>query len=220
MITETGGNLSVVIITESDKNWQTFATWYSIYKNWPNAKTSIICNRNGQVPFEYFQWTKRLNIKVLHRNPEKGENKTSMYLNCIKSAIKNKQADLPILLIHPLTMAVDILSQKLIKLLTMDCWLDDDVCYFNKSNINQTIEDFHLSDWKFPEISDAQIEAKDTKELGCLVSYKKGCGRWIHTSKGCPFSSAGGLISEDMNTNEFRINGLWEKMVSLYNSVV
>lgn len=63
-------------------------------------------------------------------------------------------------------------------------------------------------------------EAKDSVELIELISFEKGCGRWINTAKGCPFSSAGGLVSTEMTVNEARIIELWKRMVPLYNTVV
>ena len=69
MISETGKNLSVLILTEVGKDWETFATWYSIYKNLPNSNVSIICQRNEKAPFVLFQWAKRLKIPLLLTNP-------------------------------------------------------------------------------------------------------------------------------------------------------
>lgn len=222
MISETGKNLHVLILTEPDKNWQTFATWYSIYKNWPDALTIIVSNRNGEMPFESFQWAKRLNIPLIHRNPFVEETECLDLLAAIKMAQDRNYLGDFILVIRPLMMAIDVLDSNFLKCLNESkSWNDRGVWYLNKCNLDSLIEDFYLGDWNGPEnINPLWVEANQSKQLCCLTSCKKGCGRWIDTSKGCPFSSANGLISDDMTVNELRINDLWRKMVPLFNSVV
>ena len=63
------------------------------------------------------------------------------------------------------------------------------------------------------------VDAKLCQDVHPLVTYHKGCGKWIDRSKGCPFSSAGGLVTPDLTVNETRIIELWKKMVPLYQVV-
>lgn len=225
MITESGKGLHVLIQTEPDKNWETFATWYSIYKNWPEAKVVIVCSRNGTLPFESFQWTKRLKIPIVHRNPiTEPELRIPDKLGCVKVA-KDKgflEKSSAILVIQPYMMAIDVLNIDLLKLLNeSEEWADGDVWYLKNQDVEELIEDFYLSDWSGPTVTDSVwLEASECNSLSCLVNYKKGCGRWIDSSTGCPFSSAHALITDSMTVNELRVNELWRKMTPLFNSVV
>ena len=67
-VNELGKNLNILIRTETTFDWQTFATWYSFFKNLPEAEICIVCNRNTNAPFQYFQWIKRLKIRHLFQN--------------------------------------------------------------------------------------------------------------------------------------------------------
>lgn len=224
MITETGKNLSILIITEDTRNWQTFATWYSIYKNLPEAKVAIISHRTAACPFVYFQWTKRLKVPTIHRAMFKeDQSKALNWLHAIKEALDRKYVEYPCLIIDSSIMAIDVLDQKFLDFVNNnDSWSNGNIWYMKNQKIDDIIQSYYVDNWTNPpELQeDLFMEAKDAMNLCSFVSCKKGCGRWIDTSKGCPFSSAGGLISEDMTVNETRINNLWKKMVPLYNSVV
>ena len=224
MITEIGKNLSILIITDDTKNWQTFASWYSIYKNLPEAKVAIVATRTEERPFVYFQWTKRMNIPVIHQSAFKeDQSKTLIKLHAIKEALDKKYINDQFLVIDHSILAIDILDQNFLDFVNKkETWSDEHMWYMKNQKIDDLIQDYYVKNWMNPVKIDENlcIEAKDSMNLSCFVSCKKGCGRWIDTSKGCPFSSAGGLISEDMTVNETRINNLWKKMVPLYNSVV
>lgn len=119
-------------------------------------------------------------------------------------------------------MAIDILSPKFLDLMNgRDQWCDRGVWYLKNKNMDELLEMFYMEDWREPQaIEPLWVEANDSDSLSCLVSYQKGCGRWIDTLKGCPFSSAIALTSESMTVNELRINNLWQKMTPLFNSVI
>ena len=115
MITETGENLSVLITTETGRDWQTFATWYSIYKNLPNAKVSIVCVRNEETPFQYFQWTKKINIPVIRHSLFDKKDPIASRLDSIDKAISQKLVNGSILVIRDLIMAIDVFEPELVK---------------------------------------------------------------------------------------------------------
>lgn len=217
MITETGGNLSVLIITEPGLDWQAFGTWYSFYKNLPDAKVHVNVLRNGDMPFAYYQWAKRLKLPLVHHKPYSDNLTMVNWLDAINKA--NLTSD--ILVVKPLVMATDIFEPEILdKLNAVERWIDDDVWFLKEPNIHGMINDFFLEDKKL-ENSEEKLchEAKEINDPACLVSYQKGCGKWINTAKGCPFSNAGGLVTADMTVNEHRIIDLWKKMVPLYNAV-
>ena len=222
MITETGENLSVLITTETGRDWQTFATWYSIYKNLPNAKVAIVCTRNNETPFQYFQWTKKIKIPVIRHNLFDKNDPIASRLDSIDKAISQKIINGPILVIRDLIMAIDVLDTELVE--KMNCnsqILDNDVWFMKELNI-QRIMNSYLLDENAIKIQEKCLfsEAKETNDIRSLVSYQKGCGKWIDTLKGCPFSNASGLMNMDMTLCENRIIELWKKMCSLYSVVI
>lgn len=232
MITELGDGLSILILTEPEMDWQTFATWYSIYKNLPHAKIGIMNERNKKMPFAFYQWTKRLNIRMNTVNqdfrredlPEKLKDVCEDINLLLEAGIAHTNYLITdtVLFVRPFFMAVDVLNQKILKRLNESTVIKDEYVWFMKGqNYGNMVDDYFLKDWRQEITSEPLcVDAKQAKESACLVSYKKGCGRWIDTAKGCPFSSAGGLISEEMTANEFRIIDLWQKMVPLYNVVM
>ena len=222
MITESGNNLSVLITTETGQDWQTFATWYSIYKNLPNAKVAISCARNSETPFQYFQWTKRINVPVIRHSPFDTENPIASRLDAIGKAISQKIIEGPVLVVKELIMTIDVLDQKLLEQLNSSSQIfDNDVWFLKQPNMPEMMNSF-LLDGDTIKVQEKRLcsEAKDSEEIRSIVSYRKGCGKWIDRLKGCPFSNANGLMTADMTSSENRIIELWKKMCTLYSVVV
>ncbi len=190
MVSSTGQNLDILINAQVSTDWQTFATWFSVKKNLPEAKITLACMRNGETPFQLFQWAKRLNQKVLMYNRlQPGPN----HLETMPALIEaTGLMEKKVLVLEPYTMAICPLNTELLE------------------QINPGGPCSYDGYWK---------EAKDTKELWPLIGYTKGVGKWLHKSKGCPFSSAGGLASDEMTVNEHRIIDLWKRMTTLFSSV-
>jgi|688.fasta_scaffold08426_11 hypothetical protein len=223
MISETGRNLSVLIISETGLDWQTFATWYSFYKNLPEATVALFCNRNSDFTFVYFQWAKRLKIPTIKTKPT-ADNKDE-YINWLFAIKKAQDVGLvkqPILAVKPCVMAVDALNNNWIKKLEKNIfWLDDCALYLKDQQIEDLINNYYLEDKLTERCSEKLcVDAKFSNDVQPFVNYKKGCGRWIDTAIGCPFSSAGGLINSELTANETRVIELWKKMVPLYQAVV
>ena len=217
MVTELGKNLSVIIVTEPGRDWEAFATWYSIFKNLPESEVSIVSFRNGETPFQLFQWAKRLKISVTHATPSFSDNKTARLL---EGARVSKTRNENILVIPHLTMSLSTLNSKI-----LDCFnnekyvLGNNSVFLKNSNVDQILNDLLLEE-KTIEMNEICFEAKETESLSSIVSYQKGCGKWIHKLKGCPFSNAAGLVSYNMTVNEVRIIDLWKRMCQLYSVVL
>jgi len=215
MVTELGKNLSVVIVTEPGRDWETFGTWYSIFKNLPDADISIVSFRNGETPFQLFQWAKRLKIPVIHATPS-FSGKTANLLEAAKIIRKTES----VLVIPHLTMALKPLDSNLLGLFNYEKpILGNNAIFLKNTNIDEILNNLLLNE-KTIEINDFCLEAKETEKLSSIVSYQKGCGKWIHKLKGCPFSNAAGLVSYDMTVNEVRIVDLWKRMCQLYSVVL
>jgi hypothetical protein len=223
MISESGHNLSVLIVTETDRDWQTYASWYSIHKNLPDAKISLFIHRNEKTPFVYYQWAKRLKIQTIRSWPFSKEGPEELnWLGAIKIAKERNAISDRILVIRPHVLALESFQPKILKQFNeSDILINEDAWFFNKQDTNELINKYYLEDKK-PEISLTKfcLEAKENNETTTFVCYKKGCGRWIDTAKGCPFSNAAGLVSNEMTVNETRIIEIWKKMVPLYHVVV
>lgn len=217
MISNLGNGLSVLIITETGKDWQTFATWYSINKNLPEATVVIDCLRNEETPFQFYQWTKRINIPTFHHKPFTSDDLVANWLDCInkcKSKLGNQ-----ILVTSPLVVTTSPLDEETTKTMnSKDSCFDQHLWFLRNADVQEMI-DKHFLEGTFSITDSFSVEAKNAENAHCLVSYKKGCGKWIHTLKGCPFSNAAGLVSSSMTVNENRIIELWKRMCSLYSVI-
>jgi hypothetical protein len=222
MISKTGENLNILIMTESGDEWQSFACWYSFYVNMPESNVIIYCQRNKEVPFSYFQWTKRLKIPCLKSNPFSEEGPFFLnWLHALNVIKNNNNLKDPFLIINPFVLAIDCLNENILDIVNKSKYLiEENVWFIHNIDVREKINEYFLEEKKI-EINSNNIcfEAKETQTINPLVSYKKGCGRWINTAKGCPFSNAGGLVTSEMTANETRIINLWRKMVPLYQVI-
>lgn len=224
MVTETGKNLSVLIFTKPEMDWQTFSTWYSFKQNAPDCNIAIFCERNESVPFLYYQWTKRLRIKTIKQKFFYSNNFED--LNILWAAdifLKKEILNIPLLVIKPYVVLNNIFNKKILSLFQKNIIYKEEKIYFiNKNNLKEKINDFYLKEnelWQKEENTYC-LEAKENEDSWPLISFEKGCGRWINTAKGCPFSNAAGLVSQEMNINEKKIIELWKKMVPLYQATI
>ena len=194
MVTEFGKNLSIVIVTETGRDWQAYATWYSLYQNLPEANVSIVSFRNGETPFQMFQWAKRLKLKLTHAQPDFEEGPMVRLLEAAKIAGKRKWVGDHVLVISDLTMALKTLDSKLAGYFSYDKPLfSNNAIFLKNSEVDDILNDV-LLDAKTLTLTDFCPEAKEIETLSSIVSYRKGCGKWIHKLKGCPFSNAAGLV--------------------------
>jgi hypothetical protein len=63
-ISSTGDGLTILIACDQldHHDWMSFVSWYSIYKNLPDAKVIIACKR-GQCNYQFGGWTRRCNVE-------------------------------------------------------------------------------------------------------------------------------------------------------------
>lgn len=229
-ITETGHGLHVLITTEPGKDWETFCTWYSVYKNLPEAIPAIASKRNGQVPFQFFQWAKRLKIQIFHHDPLSPDDSLSNNLEAVRLATARGLLGKNVLVLPYLTAAIEILDQNMLEEMnSKKIWINGDVMFmrFNNYTVSDLLNNYLLQEDILANFTEGDIgqgalcmEAKETRKVSSIVSYRNGCGKWIDTSKGCPLSSAAGLALTTMTVNENRIIELWKKMCTLYSATV
>ena len=227
MINKTGENLDVVILTKTAEDWRTFACWYSVSKNLPDARVFILCNRTTRVEFQYFQWVKRLGLRHCYTNPFCNEPIGDRLANLDTAGLHGFNGGVTLLLDHS-TMVVDTLDDSWLALLNDPdprFIMDEHVAVARRVNTEllKSMMNTFMFTGKFDnlpvEVYGMCQEAKEEGDLRSIVSTNKGCGRWIHTMKGCPFSNADGLLADEMTVNELRVVALWRKMVALYYAV-
>ena len=70
-ISPTGKGLNIVISCEYTPlhDWMTFASWYSIYKNLPDAEVGVFCKRTNIVG-NLFEWKSKTKIPFVHYSQE------------------------------------------------------------------------------------------------------------------------------------------------------
>lgn len=222
MVTEFGDNLHVLLIPDIGEDWEIFASWYSVNKNLPYASVSLIYNiQEGVTPFQIFQWSKRLNIPTCGLLDRKDK-----MLNLIIALYKTlKEVNKPILFLSSLSMVLKPLDSNIINIINNPNQLIWDqgnmgVCTMGLGDLEEIWNKYVLTGFA-PNLQLMSLisEANETDEPKSLISYNKGCGKWIHKKVGCPFASAGGLVKEVMTVNEQKIVDLWRKMVPLYSSI-
>lgn len=217
MITKFGKELSVLIITEPGYDWQAFASWYSVYKNIPDATIAIVSLRNNETPFQLFQWAKRLKLSLFHMQSLFND-PIAKKLNAVKEAKKRNLITENVLVISHLTMILEPFDANTLEILNKKTKLSSNCLYLQNENIDNMLNDILLSNDTY-NLEEFCFEAKETECLSSIISYQKGCGKWIHTLKGCPFSNAAGLVNTNMTVNEIRIIDLWKRMCQLYSAV-
>lgn len=221
MINEFGLNLDIVILTETGQDWQAFATWYSIWKNLPEAKIQIVCRRNQQAPFQYFQWVHRMKVSLAHIAADAPTE--PLYLVHTLEEHKLRSSN-NILLVDCCTLCVDVFDNRTLSILndpSYDILQNQNTFFSHLNKHSDAWENHQLLGNSQCRYNDNVLvhEAKDSNSVFPLISIRKGCGRWIDTLKGCPLANASGLISESMTANENRVIELWRKMATLYSAV-
>ena len=118
-------------------------------------------------------------------------------------------------------MATEVLCPEITESFNTEREIFDNHIWFLKNpNISDLMNGYALGDNKWA-VRSSQIcfESKEIEDVKCLISYKKGCGKWIDTLRGCPFSNAAGLALTTMTVNENRVIELWKKMCTLYSAL-
>lgn len=227
MISETGENLGIVINTKTGEDWKAFSTWYSINKNLPDAKVYIVCNRTMDVEIRNFQWVKRLNIRHVFQNPVYHD-VLSNFLQMISVPVERGLIGENILLVDAKTVFLSPLDNETLDYFNRKDYklaINSTAVFVNGADreaVNTMIDNIALEGVPGVPINETPFsyEARDEEELRSIVNYGKGCGRWIDSMKGCPFSNASELLTSSMQPNELKVIELWRKMVPLYNAVL
>lgn len=119
-ITESGENLSILICTDYQfiYHWMSFAAWYSISKNLPDAKIAVVCSRYP-INLNLYSWVYKTNTKFFCY-PDVGRKNALPYLNKLYGvyiALKEGLVTQPLLVIDADMMALRGFSRETLKIL-------------------------------------------------------------------------------------------------------
>jgi hypothetical protein len=190
-ISSTGRNLSAIISTDQSlhSEWMTFACWYSINKNLPDAKVAVIFPRaNNNYMFSMLN---RCHI------PYTTFSTKNEHFDWLATFIKQKK--LPeqkyILLDEPI-MCIRELSDETLE------------------NINSTSE--YVSDKKL--CCDCRVEEYlSFVKYNRLGDFN--LDEWIKTEKQPPFHLTEKFKLSIKTINEFKVINLWEQMATTYDHI-
>jgi len=229
MISDTGTNLSVLIVSEASvtNEWMAYAAWYSFFKNAPDAKVAISCLRTNKRIHQLMNWANRLKISYAYHNKISAENET---LNKVQSTICSLNRgfigfplliiDADVLLVRELDLGV---LQKTSRSPDSRVWFLDETA--TAKDIAGILDSFVIGEDKVEQLPIEPRLCVGTKEKGgSLVNIHDGMGRfntqtWIDKNKGCPFGKAFRFHKDDMTLNEKKVLELWGQMAALFRTI-
>ena len=117
----TGDRLNILITSSYSVagDWMSFAAWYSVYRNLPDAETALLCARSFNEAKRAFDWPYRCGIKFFqHKNVGEVLGCPHMSkLYAVYVALKEEFVQQPLLVIDADVMAVRSFSKETVNLL-------------------------------------------------------------------------------------------------------
>jgi len=250
-VTATGDRLNILITCAylPHHDWMAFASWYSIYRNLPDAEVAILCARGMQSDRIPFNWPYRCDIRYFqHENIGKHYSCPALnkpYAACI--ALTQDLIREPFFVIDCDVMALRSISSDILEQLNdpdITFGSNDSIWYFQSQGYERFIEVLNTRDIESQSGNDNQkildmmtkvmgephhitnlCSASDDNEIAVFSHYNK-CGRfdkneWIKSKKSqSPFMYASQLGKDvHMTADEQKIIKLWSQMRSVYDMV-
>ena len=199
MITNTGKNLSILIACDYTPchHWMSFLAWYSFYRNIPEAKVAVVCNR-FLMKYQLFDWTKRCDVPFALR-------KTDTILSHAKYFIEKNIISFPILILSPDVVAVRELS---------------DASVFNKSfSVSKATFLTEMTEPVDRHDNSLVFDVKG-KDFETFMTYENGWGKFVTNSwinkEIHPIASLWEYEGVNMSPNERRLAELWKDFTPLF----
>lgn len=199
MITTTGKGLNILISCDymPCHSWMSFLAWYSFYRNIPEAKVVVACNR---LPMKHqlFDWTKRCDVPFSLFKPDSS-------FNHLRYFIDKKIISFPVLILSPDVVVVRELN---------------DVSAFDNSFSEKKAT--FLTEMTETVLSYDKSLVFDVKgqDFATFVTYENGWGKFVTSSwinkDMHPFTPLWKYDDVEMSTNERRLSGLWRDCIPLF----
>ena len=247
----TGNRLNILIssVYSLANDWQTFAAWYSIYRNLPDAEVQVMCARD--LPTNpAFEWPYRCGVNFFqHKNV--GKKIGCPYLNKLYAsyiALKEDFVQQPLMVIDADVMAVRSFSKETLDSLndpSVNYALSHPVWFFKELSLERAADTLnryneHIEGDR-PDSQKVRLMLRDVlgepdavPDLCCDVNMPGQCafvhcnkviGRynkmeWERTRSFPPFSFTSEISKTGLNSaNERLVVKLWERMQKVYNAV-
>ena len=117
-ITSTGDRLNILVSCDYSlhHDWMSFASWYSIYKNLPDAQVALLCARDLKDGYASFDWPYRCDIRFFqHENVGKRIGciyANKLYATCV--ALKEGIVEPPLMVIDYDVIAANAFSKDIV----------------------------------------------------------------------------------------------------------
>ncbi len=203
MPTPLGGGLSVVIRCQyrPHHNWMSFASYYSIQKNLPDAEVVLAVGRAEKIDKVVFIWPNRCRVKSVSYRPSEAWE---------PGQIASFAPPGPTIVVDAGTVAVRELSGAVLKEMEVPGVRGDEICWYFKDVPPETMLKPHEPGRSIPGlVADAKAG-----ELPVFVSYTDGVGNfvaanWIDKSE-YPFPMTERFVSTTLTANEAAVLRLWK----------
>jgi len=203
MITHTGKSLSILITCDYTPchHWMSCLAWYSFYKNIPEAKVAIACNRQ-LMKYQIFDWPKRCDVPFVLR-------KEDSRLGHAKYFIEKNILSFPLLVIDPDIVAVRQLES---------------ISLFDTESV-ATKKALFLKEMEEPNFSDTKEFIFDAKgnNFETFITYENGWGKFVTSSwinkEIHPITPLWKHEDSEMTANEIRLAELWKDFTPLFLAV-
>ncbi len=172
-ITSNGDRLNILITCDYSihDDWMSFASWYSVYKNLPDAKSALLCARDLKDGYASYNWPYRCDISFFqHENV--GKHTGSQYLNKLYAtyvALKEGILTQPLLVADCDVMTLTTLSEDVLDKINdpdVTFGVSGPVWYFNGQSLETFVSVLH----KYAEVQDRKCTDMQ-KVLSALTEY-------------------------------------------------
>lgn len=242
MVLSTGNGLGVLITCDYTRyhNWMSFATWYSVYQNMPDATIALLSSRRLSEGVVNFNWAYNCDIKFFqHENL--GDKIGCDFLNKLYGiyvALKEGIIQQPFIVLDPTMVSVSELSVEHLDLFNSDLKFgyQDGILYFNglelkdfENCIREYRKEYDLMNLLTkilgkPEILEGICCDCKLPEMSLFSHYENGCGRfqlleWMRKTDLAPFAYVRQLSKKvSMTPNEIKILRTWAKAEVLFQN--
>jgi len=230
-ITPLGDRLNILITCDFSlhDDWMAFASWYSIYKNLPDANVTIFCARGLKDHFHSFQWPYRL-LADFYQHENVGTKFGNLLLNKFYGlACGLGDIAQPLFVIDQDVMCMRSLTAAALLCLnspTLRYAKGDGFLFFNEQPREKFIRVINtLANGADEKVLDEVFgEPEDIEVSSIFAHYRESCGQfvkedWIREQRMSPFSFTDMFRTPVLSHNEKRILDLWKKMDVIYQTV-